>query len=129
MKTKNEDPKKVKRLVVWQCSASKILRQNSVMTSGCLCTSVFLNIYNTGRICGRVHAGMQNCRHAELQALQTCRHCVAEIKDPGMVGHFKCGETWPWHGWPRQMLKLMILAWLRGNVILAGFAMSNAEIK
>ena len=24
-----------------------------------------------------------------------------------MVGHFKCGETWPWHGWPRQMLKLM----------------------
>ena len=41
----------------------------------------------------------------------------AEIKDPGMVGHFKCGETWPWHGWPHQMLKLMILAWMRGNVI------------
>ena len=31
----------------------------------------------------------------------------AEIKDPGMVGHFKCGEMWPWRGWPRQMLKLM----------------------
>ena len=21
-------------------------------------------------------------------------------------------ETWPWHGWARQMLKSMILAWL-----------------
>ena len=37
-----------------------------------------------------------------------------------MVGHFKCGETWPWHGWPRQMLKLITEAPVSGALSEVG---------